>query len=136
MKAKRQEHEERLEEIEMERKKREPELLDKLDEVIERVKNSRHEKLADNEEVWFTVTGSEIDRPKLICEICKNENHLFFITDPHTGDTICLGVDNMGCGNVVQDHFVDEGQQYRKFADDTVSHSSLLFYSFICLSVE
>jgi DNA-directed RNA polymerase subunit M/transcription elongation factor TFIIS len=117
---KRKEYEEKLAEIEFERKTREPELMDKLDEVIERVRNSRHEKLADNEEVWQTVTGSEIERPKFICGSCGNENHTFFITDPHTGDTICLGKNNMGCGNVVQDHYVDEGQQYRKFADDTV----------------
>lgn len=130
MKLKKIEYEKRAEEIELERKRREPELLDKLNEVIERVRNSRHEKLADNEEVWFTATGSEIERPKLICEVCKNENHLFFLTDPHTGDTICLGVDNMGCGNVVQDHFVDEGQQYRKFADDTVSKLFLLIFVF------
>jgi hypothetical protein len=116
----RKDYEDQIAQVEQERKVREPELMDKLDEVIERVRNSRHEKLADNEEVWQTITGSEIERPRFICGSCGNENHTFFITDPHTGDTICLGKNNMGCGNVVQDHYVDEGQQYRKFADDTV----------------
>ena len=44
--------------------------------------------------------------------------------DSRTGDTICRGKDNEGCGNVVQDHHVDEGQQFRRFADEPVRHVS------------
>ena len=56
-----------------ERRQREPELLRKLDEIIDRVKASRYEDTIDNSEVW-TVTNalSKVDTPDLLCSYCGN----------------------------------------------------------------
>ena len=37
----------------------------------------------------------------LECPICKNSNEENFVNDNASGDTICLGVDNLGCGGIV-----------------------------------
>ena len=37
----------------------------------------------------------------LECPICKNTNDSNFVNDNTSGDTICLGVDNLGCGGIV-----------------------------------
>ena len=37
----------------------------------------------------------------LECPICKNSNEENFVNNNASGDTICLGVDNLGCGGIV-----------------------------------
>lgn len=117
--AKRRENAEQQALKEEERRRREPELLKKFNEIIERVRASRSEGIADNEEVWSALAVDNHSRLKLVCGICKNEDQNCFKVDPCTGDTICLGVDRSGCGNVIQDHVVDEGQEFRIFAEDS-----------------
>ena len=46
------EHEEKKAQVKQQEIDRESELLNKLDEIVDRVLNSRSEKPADNEEVW------------------------------------------------------------------------------------
>ena len=52
------EYEEKKAEIEQQKAEREPELLNKLDEIVERVIVSRSEKPVDNEEAWATRGGA------------------------------------------------------------------------------
>jgi hypothetical protein len=39
---------------------------------------------------------------------------------PSSGDVVCMGVDGLGCGCVVEDHHVDTGAQFRVYSDDNV----------------
>ena len=59
---------------EEEKVKREPELLRKLEEIMDRVKSSRNEQPIDNIEVWsMTNVTSKIDTPDFICKLCGNK---------------------------------------------------------------
>lgn len=99
-------------------KEREPELLGKLEDVMQRIVESRSESVVDNVEVWSGAAKMERQSVEFECDLCKNKDRRYFISDPHSGDTICGGQGGRGCGNVVQDHRVDEGSQFRVFADD------------------
>lgn len=116
------EYEKKKAEVERQKIEREPELLNKLDEIVERVVYSRSEKPADNEEAW-APGGGAVGGEKtsalagLACDLCGNKTH--FIEDLSSGDTICLGKDGQwSCGKVVQDHRVFEGVEKRNFEDD------------------
>ena len=52
------EYEEKKADVERQKAEREPELLNKLDEIVERVVYSRSEKPADNEEAWAPGGGA------------------------------------------------------------------------------
>ena len=82
-----------------------------------RVVQSRGEQVVDNNEVW-AAPKAEQQGLEFECDVCGNKDQRSFLRDGSTGDTICLGANKSGCGNVVQDHCVDEGSQFRTFADD------------------
>ena len=113
----RRKHTDALLNRELELKKRGPELLGKLEDIMLRVVQSRTEQVIDNMEVW---TPQKVERVGLEfeCDVCGNNNQKHFLRDGQTGDTVCLGRGGRGCGNVVQDHRVEEGSQFRTFADD------------------
>ncbi len=46
---------------------------------------------------------------------------MYFESFNSSGDVVCNGIDGNGCGFVVEDHHIDTGAQFRKFADDGVS---------------
>eukprot|EP01041_Mallomonas_annulata_P005903 gene5903-11915_t len=100
-----------------ERQKREPELLSKFDAIIGRIKASREEKPVDNVEMWSKTSNvtAKLDMPDFVCSICGNTNPANYKTDNRSGDIVCLGMDALGCGNIVQDHHVDTGAQFRNF---------------------
>lgn len=102
---------------ELELKRREPELLSRLEDIMLRIVQSRGEQVVDNSEVWATPKAEQ-QGLEFECDVCGNKDQRSFLRDGSTGDTICLGADKSGCGNVVQDHRVDEGSQFRTFADD------------------
>ena len=101
--SKRKEHEEKTQQRELERIRREPELLEELDNIMKRVYASRNETLPeDSGEYNFGVKSSvtsasshtslgKFGLPSYYCEICKNREYSNFVTDLASGDTICLG---------------------------------------------
>jgi hypothetical protein len=109
-------HEDALLNRELDLKKREPELLGRLEDIMLRIIQSRAEQVVDNQEVW-AVPKAERQTIEFECDICRNTDQKCFLQDVQTGDTVCLGQGKRGCGNVVQDHRVDEGSQFRTFAD-------------------
>jgi hypothetical protein len=61
--------------------------------------------------------------PKFVCKQCGNRDQRHFLHEPRAGDVVCLGKDASGCGNVVEEHKMFEGAQYRKFeGEDDKSH--------------
>ena len=61
--------------------------------------------------------------PKYVCNVCGNRDQRKFLHEPRAGDVVCLGADETGCGNVVEEHKMHEGAQYRKFeGEDDKSH--------------
>ena len=61
--------------------------------------------------------------PKYVCDVCGNRDQRKFLHEPRAGDVVCLGADETGCGNVVEEHKMHEGAQYRKFeGEDDKSH--------------
>lgn len=82
-----------------------------------RIIQSRTERVVDNNEVW-AAPKAEQQGLEFECDVCGNKDQRCYLRDGATGDTICLGANKSGCGNVVQDHRVDEGSQFRTFADD------------------
>ena len=38
-----------------------------------------------------------------------------FLHESKDGDVVCLGIGDQGCGNVVEEHKLFEGNQFRKF---------------------
>ena len=53
--------------------------------------------------------------PKYVCNVCGNRDQRKFLHEPRAGDVVCLGADETGCGNVVEEHKLFEGNQFRKF---------------------
>ncbi|KAF0687885.1 Aste57867_20377 [Aphanomyces stellatus] len=54
--------------------------------------------------------------PQHVCDDCGNIDQARFVVDFAHGDVVCMGAsDARGCGNVVQDHLVFEGNAYRCF---------------------
>ncbi|CAK4412245.1 unnamed protein product [Aphanomyces euteiches] len=53
--------------------------------------------------------------PQIVCDECGNRDQSHFVADDVHGDTICTGMDGQGCGNVVQDHALFDGNAYRCF---------------------
>ena len=61
--------------------------------------------------------------PKYVCGVCGNRDQRQFLHESRSGDVVCLGADSTGCGNVVEEHKMHEGAQYRKFeGEDDKSH--------------
>eukprot|EP00753_Platysulcus_tardus_P012028 PLAT3333.4.p1 GENE.PLAT3333.4~~PLAT3333.4.p1 ORF type:complete len:404 (-),score=137.46 PLAT3333.4:938-2116(-) len=54
----------------------------------------------------------------MVCTTCGNNNQGDFIVDHHSGDVICLGVEQRGCGCVIIAHKVHEGDWTRSFSED------------------
>ncbi|CAN0467932.1 unnamed protein product [Ascophyllum nodosum] len=63
----------------------------------------------------FTYLAAVETAAQFKCPTCGNRDQSNFTLDSKQGDTICLGADGHGCGTVVQDHKVHEGNMYRKF---------------------
>lgn len=53
--------------------------------------------------------------PKYTCDICGNRDQTQFLPVAKDGDVVCLGIKDQGCGNVVEEHKMFEGNQFRKF---------------------
>uniref|UniRef100_A0A7S3NKU5 Uncharacterized protein n=1 Tax=Aureoumbra lagunensis TaxID=44058 RepID=A0A7S3NKU5_9STRA len=60
---------------------------------------------------------------KYVCGRCGNRNQANFTHDQKGGDVICLGADGEGCGAIVEEHHMFEGNQHRKFeGEEDKSH--------------
>jgi len=57
--------------------------------------------------------------PVLRCDLCGNDEQENFIVDRTEGDTICLGRDAEGCGNVISERAVHMGNPHRTLEDDS-----------------
>ena len=53
--------------------------------------------------------------PKYTCDVCGNRDQTKFLHESKDGDVVCLGIGDQGCGNVVEEHKLFEGNQFRKF---------------------
>jgi hypothetical protein len=86
--------------------------------VIQRVQEKTAEDPGEGAKNYDLAAVRTIDMTAstYFCSACGNKNQENFINDGSSGDTICNGKDNFGCGNVVQNHAVDLGQQFRVFA--------------------
>ncbi len=61
--------------------------------------------------------------PKYTCDVCGNRNQTKFLHESKDGDVVCLGIGDQGCGNVVEEHKLFEGNQFRKFeGEEDKSH--------------
>ena len=49
------------------------------------------------------------------CDVCGNRDQTKFLHESKDGDVVCLGIGDQGCGNVVEEHKLFEGNQFRKF---------------------
>ncbi|OQR95873.1 hypothetical protein THRCLA_07499 [Thraustotheca clavata] len=94
----------------------------KVNDIIQLIKKMKQAGKSDADE--FSEADAEINAaPRFVCDVCGNSEQNNFITDYARGDTICTGADGHGCGNVVQDHIVHEGNAYRKFeGEEDKSH--------------
>eukprot|EP01038_Epipyxis_sp_PR26KG_P009072 gene9072-12234_t len=98
------------EQREIEQKKREPELIAELDKIIIKIKS-----VNENHSLDHSSGMSSISIPKMLCVLCGNKDLNNVVTDPLTGDSICTGMDGLGCGQVMLDHTVHEGAEKRNF---------------------
>ncbi|KAG9412441.1 hypothetical protein AC1031_015355 [Aphanomyces cochlioides] len=94
----------------------------KVGDVIQLIKKMKQAGKSDADE--FSELDAEMNSaPRFVCEVCGNTEQHNYITDYARGDTVCMGPDGKGCGNVVQDHIVHEGSAYRKFeGEEDKSH--------------
>ncbi|KAF0755778.1 hypothetical protein AaE_004858, partial [Aphanomyces astaci] len=94
----------------------------KVGDVIQLIKKMKQSGKSDADE--FSELDAEMNSaPRFVCEVCGNTEQHNYITDYARGDTVCMGPDGKGCGNVVQDHIVHEGSAYRKFeGEEDKSH--------------
>ena len=53
--------------------------------------------------------------PKYTCDVCGNRDQTKFLHESKDGDVVCMGIGDQGCGNVVEEHKLFEGNQFRKF---------------------
>ena len=53
--------------------------------------------------------------PKYTCDVCGNRDQTKFLHESKDGDVVCMGIGDQGCGNVVGEHKLFEGNQFRKF---------------------
>ncbi|CAH0380101.1 unnamed protein product [Pelagomonas calceolata] len=61
--------------------------------------------------------------PKYTCDVCGNRDQTKFLHESKDGDVVCLGIGDQGCGNVVEEHKLFEGNQFRKFeGEEDKSH--------------
>jgi len=112
--AKKQEHEIKMRERDALKMAREPELLQKLEDLVLRVKKVEGEKPKELEySLSETMTASVYK-----CSYCGNCNADNFLNDSSMGDVICLGDDREGCGQIVQECKIDTGQQFRNFTGE------------------
>ena len=114
---KRREYEERLA---LRNKQREAGFNEKknfLDEIIKRVQSSKHDTPIDQVD-YTSNDATEQMSAQYACPRCKNNNQQDFIFDTKTGDVVCIGKNREGCGNVVQNHMIDEGAEFRIFAEE------------------
>ena len=102
------------EECEIIRISREPELLRKFDRVVESVKGCRLRKPIDSGNTAVVTSNVRENTADFICGVCGNRSNEYFFTDQKAGDTICMGVGGRGCGNVVEDHFINTGKEHIK----------------------
>ncbi|ETV95467.1 hypothetical protein H310_10945 [Aphanomyces invadans] len=94
----------------------------KVGDVIQLIKKMKQAGKSDADE--FSELDAEMNSaPRFVCDVCGNTEQHNYITDYARGDTVCMGPDGKGCGNVVQDHIVHEGSAYRKFeGEEDKSH--------------
>ena len=136
---KRKEHEEKLAFRESEKIRREPELVEEMNKIIKRVYDSRVEVLPEDsgEYAFGTKSGAltttrgfsyEVAATKYglhssCCEVCGNKDPYKFFTDTSSGDTICMGINENKCGNVISEHLIDRGTAKRNFeGEEDKSH--------------
>lgn len=85
-----------------------------LEKLMERVRSARQfYKRAD---VNYAAMSTAALTATFSCDRCKNRNPDNIIVKH--GDTICLGADRKGCGQVLNDHYIDQGNAKRLFEDD------------------
>jgi len=87
----------------------------KIENLIKKVRTSK-----ENASTSASCLGWGIQvAPVLRCDLCGNDEQEHFIVDRFEGDTICLGRNEEGCGNVISERAVHLGDPHRTFADDT-----------------
>ena len=102
MAVKRKEHDEKTKKRELERIRREPEIVEEMNNIMKRILLSRNEPLPDDGgEYDFGVmrdnklkvigSGAAGSMPTYYCEVCRNKSEEFFVVDTTSGDTICQG---------------------------------------------
>ena len=114
---KRRQYEERLAKRNKQREVGFKEKKNFLDEIIKRIQASKHDTPIDQVD-YTSNDAAEQMSAQYACSRCKNNNQQDFIYDSKSGDIICLGKDREGCGNIVQNHMIDEGAEFRVFAEE------------------
>ena len=75
---------------------------------------------------------NNLNTPVLTCGDCKNTNTHTMITDPFSGDTICLGPDGKGCGLVLNSNELIPPYDNRNVTDqDYLFSKQYKFVSFL-----
>jgi hypothetical protein len=99
--------------------------LRELDKLIDRVKLARLE--YSKPEIDYVANFTANSLVRYYCDKCSNQDAELFISDNAAGDTIC-----MECGNIVDDHHIDHGQEKRNFEDKEVF---MFIYVYISMSM-
>ena len=56
-----------------------------------------------------------VRKVRIVCRGCGNSDPRTFIQDSTQGDLICIGADGLGCGMVLEERCVEEGEFFRRF---------------------
>ena len=87
----------------------------------EEIRDLRRLVLAAEPTKTYTIP-SQVE-PKYTCDVCGNRDQTKFLHESKDGDVVCLGIGDQGCGNVVEEHKLFEGNQFRKFeGEEDKSH--------------
>jgi len=90
--------------------------VDDLDRIIRRIREARP--LYKDTSSGAMKSTARVPQLKFYCPKCGNNKEDDFLVDKRTGDCVCKGVGESGCGFVVADHFVDQGSSKRNFEED------------------
>ena len=80
---------------------------------FEEIGDLRRLVLASEPTKTYTIP-SQVE-PKYTCDVCGNRDQTKFLHESKDGDVVCMGIGDQGCGNVVEEHKLFEGNQFRKF---------------------
>ena len=92
-KRKQQEHLARIQQRELIKKTREPELMRAFNKCIERVRKSREDKLINDNSINAFSYNNSVIPMSMTCSLCTNRDPQYFVVDFKSGDTICSGTD-------------------------------------------